>query len=383
MIKLLSYLFPILVNFVCGGVFFITALRCSQASAPGWVVGATLSTWSLVYSVVSFIAGKVTTVKNSVVLISAGGLMITAASAGFLLFPGVYTQFIWIALTGVAAATYCTSFQVFAKSIEQDQNTGVVRATALYTASWSLGMATGPFVFGLLPVNLSFIINAALGLVIAGGIVAVSKNVKRYERSNAGEEKTVLTDVSSLPDCVWAGWVIGGVGTIAIFVIRCLVPYRANLLAFSRAEAGLILAAVSFVQAFTALALINVKTMMYKALPVVLAGLCGIASLLIFGFGSGKIMFAVAAVLFGMYSGYFYFMFVYHSLISPVNSTRYVAINEIIVGVMGTIGPFAGGLLTTPSTSGTAFPVMAVFCGLSIVFAVVFFKKNMAEQNEE
>ena len=380
MIKLLSYLFPILVNFVCGGVFFITALRCSQASAPGWVVGATLSIWSLVYSVVSFIAGKVTTVKNSVVLISAGGLMITAASAGFLLFPGVYTQFIWIALTGVAAATYCTSFQVFAKSIEQDQNTGVVRATALYTASWSLGMATGPFVFGLLPVNLSFIINAALGLVIAGGIVAVSKNVKRYERSNAGEEKTVLTDVSSLPDCVWAGWVIGGVGTIAIFVIRCLVPYRANLLAFSRAEAGLILAAVSFVQAFTALALINAKTMMYKALPVILAGSCGIVSLLIFGFGSGKMMFALAAVLFGIYSGYFYFMFVYHSLISPVNSTRYVAINEIIVGVMGTVGPFAGGLLTTPSTSGLAFGSAAFICLLSICTGALFFKRIQSQR---
>ena len=375
MIKLLSYLFPILVNFVCGGVFFITALRCSQASAPGWVVGATLSTWSLVYSVVSFIAGKVTTVKNSVMLISAGGLMITAASAGFLLFPGVYSQFIWIALTGVAAATYCTSFQVFAKSIEQNQNTGVVRATALYTASWSLGMATGPFVFGLLPVNLSFVINAVLGLVIAGGIVAVSKTVQRRENT-ADEQGSCLPETGGMPDCVWVGWIIGGVGTIAIFVIRCLVPYRANLLAFSRAEAGLVLAVVSFVQAFTALALINVKTMMYKALPVVLAGLCGISSLLIFGFGSGKIFFAIAAVLFGIYSGYFYFMFVYHSLISPVNSTRYVAINEIIVGIMGTVGPFAGGLLTTPSTSGTAFPVMAVLCGLSIIFAVFYFCKN-------
>ncbi|MBE6394427.1 MAG: MFS transporter [Lentisphaerae bacterium] len=375
MIKLLSYLFPILVNFVCGGVFFITALRCSQASAPGWVVGATLSTWSLVYSVVSFIAGKVTTVKNSVMLISAGGLMITAASAGFLLFPGVYSQFIWIALTGVAAATYCTSFQVFAKSIEQNQNTGVVRATALYTASWSLGMATGPFVFGLLPVNLSFVINAALGLVIAGGIVAVSKTVKRRENT-ADEQGSCLPETGGMPDCVWVGWIIGGVGTIAIFVIRCLVPYRAHLLEFSRAEAGIILAVVSFVQAFTALALINVKTMMYKALPVVLAGLCGISSLLIFGFGSGKIFFAIAAVLFGIYSGYFYFMFVYHSLISPVNSTRYVAINEIIVGIMGTVGPFAGGLLTTPSTSGTAFPVMAVLCGLSIIFAVFYFCKN-------
>lgn len=375
MIKLLSYLFPILVNFVCGGVFFITALRCSQASAPGWVVGATLSTWSLVYSVVSFIAGKVTTVKNSVMLISAGGLMITAASAGFLLFPGVYTQFIWIALTGVAAATYCTSFQVFAKSIEQDQDTGVVRATALYTASWSLGMATGPFVFGLLPVNLSFVINAVLGLVIAGGIVAVSKNVKRRENT-AAEQKVIQSEDCCMPDCVWAGWIIGGVGTIAIFVIRCLVPYRAHLLAFSRAEAGLVLAAVSFVQAFTALALFKVKTMMYKPLPVVLAGSCGIISLLLFGFSGSLPAFAIAAVLFGIYSGYFYFMFVYHSLISPVNSTRYVAINEIIVGIMGTIGPFAGGLLTTPSTSGTAFPVMAVCCALSVFFAVGFFKNK-------
>ncbi len=375
MIKLLSYLFPFLVNYVCGGVFFITALRCSQANAPGWVVGATLSTWSLVYSVVSFIAGKVTTVKNSVMLISAGGLMITAASAGFLLFPGVYTQFIWIALTGIAAATYCTSFQVFAKSIEQNQNTGVVRATALYTASWSLGMATGPFVFGLLPVNLSFVINAVLGLVIAGGIVAVSKTVQRRENT-ADEQGSCLPETGGMPDCVWVGWIIGGVGTIAIFVIRCLVPYRANLLAFSRAEAGLVLAAVSFVQAFTALALIKVKTMMYKPLPVVLAGSCGIISLLLFGFSGSLPAFAVAAVLFGIYSGYFYFMFVYHSLISPVNSTRYVAINEIIVGIMGTVGPFAGGLLTTPSTSGTAFPVMAVLCGLSIIFAVFYFCKN-------
>ena len=380
MIKLLSYLFPILVNYVCGGVFFITALRCSQANTPGWVVGATLSTWSLFYSIVSFIAGKVTTVKNSVTLISAGGLMISAAAAGFLIFPGVYTQFIWIALTGIAAATYCTSFQVFAKSIEQNQNTGVVRATALYTASWSLGMATGPFVFGLLPVHVSFIINAVLGLVIALGIVIVSKNVRRNENTAADETLSENSSPAAFRDCVLAGWIIGGVGTIAIFVIRCLVPYRANLLEFSRAEAGMVLAAVSFTQAFTALLLIKAKTMMYKPLPVILAGGCGITSLLLFGFSGSLISFAAAAVLFGIYSGYFYFMFVYHSLISPVNSTRYVAINEIIVGIMGTIGPFAGGLLTTPATSGTAFPVMAVLCFSSVIFAVVYFHNTMRKK---
>ena len=375
MVKLISYLFPFLVNYVLGGVFFITALRCSQAQTPGWVVGATLSAWSLIYSIVSFFAGRITTAKNAVALICAGGLMITAASAGFLLFPGVYTQFIWIALTGIAAATYCTSFQVFAKSIEKNENTGVVRATALYTASWSAGMATGPFVFGVLPINLSFMINAVLGLLIAGGIVLVAGNIKKREDSAAGEKDLCEKEPSLFRDCVLAGWIIGGTGTIAIFVIRCLVPYRANLLGFSRADAGIILAVVSFMQAFTALALIKAKTMMYKIFPVMLAGLCGIASRLLFGFGSGKAVFTAAAVLFGLYSGYFYFMFVYHSLVSPDKSTRYVAINEIIVGIMGTVGPFAGGLLTTPQTSGTAFPAAAVLCLLSVLVSTIFLKK--------
>ena len=370
MIRWALYIFPILVNYILGGAFFIVPLRCAQASAPGWVVGATLSAWAFVYAVSSFLIGKKTTPGNAVSLIVSAGLLIALASAGFLIFPDVYLQFVWIALYGVGAAVYCTAFQIFAKSVEPDQNTGVIRATGLYTASWSAGLATGPFVFGLLEIRTSFTINLAIGLGIASGIYLLSRFARKAQPSpDAPSAGTPLT-APEKPDKVLVGWIVGGTGTVAIFVLRSLVPYRENLLGFSQAQAGIVIAAVSYVQALTALLLIRGRTFMYRPLPAVAAGACGIAALLIFGTGSTFLQFMAAAALFGVYSGYFYFMFVYHSLISPEKSSRYVAVNEVIVGVTGTIGPFAAGLLTSPQTSGAAFPAAAVLSAAGIAFAV-------------
>ena len=375
MIRWALYIFPILVNYVLGGAFFIVPLRCSQAAAPGWVVGATLSTWSLVYAVSSYLIGRKTAANNAVRFIIFAGLLISAASAGFLLFPNVYMQFVWIALYGVGAAAYCTAFQIFAKSVEPDQNTGVVRATALYTAAWSVGMATGPFVFGLLSSTSSFIINLAIGLGIAAGIHLLSKYGRPAAQVEAPRQTSPLP-ADNQPDRVLAGWVVGGTGTVAIFILRSLVPYRENLLSFTQAEAGIVLAAVSYVQALTALALIRGKTFMYRPLPAAAAGLCGIAALFVFGMGAAFVQFVTAAVLFGIYSGYFYFMFVYHSLISPENSNRYVAVNEVIVGATGTLGPFAAGLLTSPATSGAAFPAAALLSAAGILFAVFSLRRT-------
>ena len=161
---------------------------------------------------------------------------------------------------------------------------------------------------------------------------------------------------------------ISGVGTVAIFVLRSLVPYRSTLLGISKLDTGIIMAVVSYVQALTALCFVRCNhRLMYKLFPVILAGFCGIAALMLFTFTGSFYPFLTAAVLFGMYSGFFYFFFVYHALISPRNSTRYVAINEIIVGVTGTIGPLTGGLLSSPEASASAFPATAVLCACSII----------------
>ena len=376
MIRWALYIFPILVNYILGGAFFIVPLRCAQASAPGWVVGATLSAWAFVYAVSSFLIGKKTTPGNAVPLIVSAALLIALASAGFMVFPDVYLQFVWISLYGIGAAAYCTAFQIFAKSVEPDQNAGVIRATGLYTASWSAGLATGPFVFGLLTVRTSFIINLVIGLGIASGIYLLSRFAKKAPTSPDVPPAEVPPSPPQKPDKVMVGWVIGGTGTVAIFILRSLVPYRENLLGFSQAQAGIVIAAVSYVQALTGLFLIRGKTFMYKPLPAAAAGTCGIAALLIFGTGSTFLQFMAAAALFGIYSGFFYFMFVYHSLISPDKASRYVAVNEVIVGVTGTIGPFAAGLLTSPQTSGAAFPAAALVSAAGILFGIFSLRRT-------
>lgn len=376
MIRLALYLLPVLINYVLGGVFFITALRCSQANAPGWVVGATLSCWSLIYSVTTALIKSKITLKNCAFLIILAGLMLSFASIGFLVFPGIYIQFVWIAVNGLAAAFSTTAFQLFAKAVEPDQNTGVVKAAALYTASWSLGMATGPFLFGLFSATANFIINAVLGVVISLTIYGINKVKKVSEESvNTPDaaESDAAAEGSSIPDMAIAGWTLGIAGTIAVAILRCMIPYRSTQLGFSDAAAGTTMAVISYTQVVMGLLLLRAKKLMYAPVPTLLFGALGFSALLAWGFGSSVSLFLASGVIFGIYSGFFYFMFVYHALISKEHSARNVAVNEIIVGTTGTFAPFLGGLLSSPETSGAAFPVAAVLCITSVILTAVYF----------
>ena len=144
MLKLLLYTFPAIVNYILGGMNFICAYRFSEARTPGWVVGASLSMWAGIYLATSLSLLRFITPRNAGRLISRGGVMLALSALGFIVFDGLYTQFLWIALTGIGSATYCTPFQVFSRSLGAGSDAGIFAATANYTMSWSLGYAAGP-----------------------------------------------------------------------------------------------------------------------------------------------------------------------------------------------------------------------------------------------
>lgn len=363
---IIIYLFPALVNYILGGTFFISAYELSVAGHGGFVVTCVVAAWALIYSLVSAIMGKITTVENSARLIVLAALGISASSLIFI-FPGIAWQFIGIAAIGVTSAVYCAPFQVFMKDLEPDQDSGVVRPTALYTGSWSIGMATGPFIFGMLDRNTGFIINALMGIVMAGSIWLIAKKyqgkrslrVSRAPGSKTPEE----ADYSRMPDYAWVGWVVAGVGTIAVSLVRTLIPYRANLLSIGKEEAGMILAVVSYAQAAMAFLLLRSRYWMYKPKPALLIGLSGALALMLFGFGSTASAFFIGALLYGLYSGCIYFYLVFHSLAHPSKSAHYVAVNEMVVGIASVAGALAGGTITQIFNADTSF----VLCGIVIV----------------
>ena len=370
--NLLLYTFPLLMDVIVSGVFFITAYRFSEAKVAGWIVGGTMTVWALTYSLVSFLCGYFVKPGNArkVVIGSAAG--ISLVSAGFLIFDGLYTQFLWLMLVGVFGALFFAPFQVYMKKLAPDQGGAIVRSTALYTGAWSLGFAMGPLIFGLLSGVHGFMLCTAAGIVIAAGVAFIERLPASAPDEN-GKEKSSRTDYSGRPDLVLTGYIVGGAGCLVISLVRTMGPFRGvGLLNFPKADMSLVLSILSFAQAGTAFLLIRSRDWMYRKIPGVMVNLAGLAALLGFGLCTTVTGFMLSALLFGIYSGCFYFLLVFHSLVHPTKSSRYLAGNETIVGITGIVAPALGGALVTPESSGWAFLVgallvMAALAGQQII----------------
>lgn len=384
--RIFIYLFPALVNYILGGTFFIAAYEFSVAGHGSFVVTCVIAAWALIYSLTSAAMSKITTEKNAARLIVAAGFGISVSSLIFIILPSIGGQFIGIAAIGVTSAVYCAPFQIFMKQLEPDQQSGVVRSTALYTGSWSIGMATGPFIFGLLDRNTGFIINVLMGLFMAGSIWWIDIKHRRnsghkHQASSVPSAKNddskypapvaprvQAVNYAKMPDYAWVGWLVAGVGTVAVALVRTLVPYRANLLHMSKGDAGIILAVVSYAQATMGFLLIRSRYWMYKPGPPLLIGAAGTLAVLFFAFSNTITPFFIGAVLYGAYSGCIYFYLVFHSLAHPSKSVRYVAINEITVGFASVTGALAGGAVSQVFNASTSF----MLCAIAILAVAVF-----------
>ncbi len=382
MIRLLVYLFPAMMDMVAGTFFFVTAVRYSESNASSLTVTGVMATWALVYSFCSIWAGKKVNQNNAAKIIIFSGFGIVLLSFCFIIFPQLDAQYLWIALMGVTTAFFFTPFQIFMKSLGHDGSSSVIRSTALYTFSWSMGMACGPFVSGYLwqfGWQWCHGLNALLGLGIAYGVWTLNKYVHQHHYSAITAKITAKEDFTKMPDLAWLGWLAAGVGCITVALVRSLFPVNAEILKLSKIDQGVVLAIVSFTQAVAGLCFIRSKTWMYRPLPVSLLTLSGVLGLLLFSIGAQPGTFYIAALLYGIYSGMFFFYLVFHSLVHPTKSSRYVSINEAIVGVASIIGPIAGGIIADKTNPSVPFTLVAILVFIvAIVQARVHYLKPVS-----
>ena len=371
MILFLIYLFPAMMDMVLGAVFFVTAVRYSESGASSLTVTGVMATWAFIYSIFSIIAGRIVNHKNAARIIMMSGGAIALISLAYIAVPGLGAQYLWTALIGVATAFFFTPFQVFMKSLALGGDGGVIRSTALYTFSWSFGMACGPFICGYVWPNFGwkwcYALNVIMGLTIVLGIWKLSKYARQHhETVGAASKPSQSRSYSNMPDLAWLGWLAAGVGCITVALVRTLFPVKAALLELSKTDQGIILSIVSFTQAFVGLAFIRSKFWMYKPVPVIIFSLSGLLGLLLFGLGSKAGTFYMAALFYGIYSGMFFFYLVFHSLMHPTKSSKYVATNEAVVGITSIIGPIAGGIIADKTNSNMPFYLVAILILLAM-----------------
>ena len=381
MVKILAYFVPFAINFLNGGFFFITAHRFAQGGCPRIVVASSLTAWGIAYCLVTMVIGKMVSAGNALRLILSGGVLLVLSSVGFIIFDGLYMQFLWLIVCGCGAALFCTPFQLFAKSIESDgkKASGISAATAFYTMTWSSGFATGPLAFARLSVRNGFLVTLFLALAVTVSVllIALFSRKKSQKDSEIETPDEVVAAGTIFPEKSYTklailGWIVGGLGTVTVCQVRAMWPKIGGELEFSRDHIAYVLATVSYVQALTALLLCRSHSWMWKRVPALLMSCCGIVSLLVFAFGNDLRLFYAAAAVYGIYSGCLYFYLVYHSLAHPRRSGFFVAGNEVIVGVVSMIFPVVGGFLADVfNSTGAAFIFAALVTATALVCQLV------------
>ena len=140
-------------------------------------------------------------------------------------------------------------------------------------------------------------------------------------------------------------WVFSGLGCMMTSMIRTHFPVTGQHFGLPALSQGITLCLLSGVQGLIGFLLGWSRNWMYRPGPILGFGLVGVVGLSLFAAGHGVYMFWPAAMLMGVYAGSIYFYFIYHALVHPTRSARYISINEVSVGIAGVAGPALGGLL--------------------------------------
>ena len=336
-----------MIDVVIGSVFFVCEKRLVDSGASLVMLTAVIPAWAGPYTVCSLIIGRFVTSRNAASFILAGCLLAAAVSFGLSLWPNFGVMYALVVILSVATSMFFTPFQIFMKQVASGRPQGVVRSTSLYTLAWSLGIAAGPFIGGfiyeLFGWRWCFRVDVLFALATAAGILMLRHHAHGHPKQALPEAPTVVDRYAAMPDLAWLGWICSGVGCAAIQVIFATFPMQAERFGVPTEQQGMIIATMYVTQGLVGLALFFSKRWMYQPVKPALFGLCGIAALVLLAVGQNAGCFFLAVICFGIYSGSFYFYLVFHSLVHPALSPRYISINEAVVGVMGVFGPLMAG----------------------------------------
>jgi MFS family permease len=189
-----------------------------------------------------------------------------------------------------------------------------------------------------------------------------------------------------MPDLAWLQWVATGVGCLGIYSLLALLPSVGVSFAMPKSQIGSIIASLYVVQALVGLSLVCSRTWMFRPMPVMgftvfgLVSMVGFAVSLLPALDGAEVLTVplrtiglyASVACYGVFSGSFFFGLVFHSLVHPNRSAKYVAINETVVGICGVAGPLMAGTLAD-RFGFSAFPIVliAMITGVMILQFVV------------
>ena len=312
--RVLFNLLPCLVNIITGLFMFISAKRMADSGASSFMVGATMAVWAFFYASSAFVLGRFLTKRNAVKVLLAGQGILLIALLGLALMPSVTAQYFWLPGTGIGTAAFFTSFQVVVKLFGKEEYAleSVSKNVAVYTLSWSFGIASGPmitmFVWGLFSpeegwrycyfITIGMVLFITICLFLMNGFVK-----RRLAELGEADGQTVAPDIpeeqKALPDLIIASWSMAIFSGCVVAMMRTHLPdYCTKVLHMETWKQSAVLAVISYAQAFAGLACWKARRWQYQPAVLGVAGVGGVIAMLIFSFSGNFHAYLLAAVMY-------------------------------------------------------------------------------------
>ncbi len=374
---IILYSFPLIADIVVGLVLFVGRHSLASRGYGETAVGSIVLVYGASYVVASLLMTRlVRPALAKVQQLVALGAIVTICVVLANVERLIVIQVIY-GLLPFATSLYFNAYQVYMLGINEQDGRPLASLAGHFTFSWSLGFAAGPFVSSLLRsvVTWSQTLYVAAALAALMAVMLYSFHLERRGSAGAGTPARSTGDPGAAlrPNLMGPAWVGLLVGWTVYNTILIYWPVQAVQQDVPAALRGLVEFLASLAQAFSALALVSLPRWQHK--PGWLAALGGlaVAAVLVFGAAQGVVGMAVAALLYGTFTGSMFSLVVYHAMSDPARAVRRIALNEVMVGISFLLASALARLLHPAGTSfGRAYAGLAVVLAVGIVAQVLY-----------
>ena len=270
-------------------------------------------------------------------------------------------------LYGVSTTIFFVCFQSLLDSVSKDLPIRI--SSGLFIFSWTLGLAVGPIISGLiyeLNPNIGFVIVILISILMFI-LFYMSRHLHFKNNKHKWEEPFMRAPRYK----VYIGWLIIFVGAAVLHTLRFMfIDYGIKELELSKASASLLSGSLSgFMALGSLISAFHIKFLERKRVFTIIGLLTPIALSIIL-ITDNFYLLLISFLFLGFVSGFGYFFGLYYALADQENSTSNVAVNEALTGIAALIMPFIFGYIASNLSYFMAFLFMMIISLICYTIAI-------------
>jgi len=375
---LIFYFTPFVLEMGMGSLIMAVPLLAISMGLSSIILGTIGFVPGITYILLCFPFGKLSEKWHRKNLVLAGSFIYLLPSLILCFSSRLYQFYLAMFLLAVASAMFWPPLEAWIA--EEESRQSLTRRMGWFNTSWSIGMAVGPLIGGILfginlklPFYFSLLMSAAIFFILL-------REIRKSPPLPRGKRVSQTISSSSDPPAAASFYLyISRVANFTLWfslgVIRYIFPKLSTSLGISSSFLGFLMFILSFSQTLTLYWFGKLHGWQYQLYPILLFQLLAVTGLILIFIGNSIFLFLLAFVLLGTAAGTTYSYSLFHSINVPLQKGPSAAVHEIVLGTGGLIGPLVGGAVAQQYSLHTPYILAALIIAAGIFLQLLARKK--------